>query len=161
MMPAVSSKVFPASLRSPGRLTHRELSIAESLSPIRAPYTLQAALAARHARARVASDTDWTHIVSLYGELLSIEPTPIVALNRALAVSMAEGPKAALALLDEIASKGHLRDDHLLPRARAEMLEKLGQNGEAKQEFERATSDEERAPNPAAPRASRSCWKKI
>ncbi len=118
-------------------LLERAESLTHANHELRGPYTLQAALAACHARARVANDTDWTHIVALYGELFAIHPSPIVALNRAVAVSMAEGPAAGLALLDEIRDDPQLRDYHLLPSARAELLEKLGRNHEAAREFER------------------------
>ncbi len=103
-------------------------------------YALQGAIAACHARARTPDATDWSRIASLYAELLAIAPSPVVALNRAVAVSMADGPLAGLALVDALANEPLLRDYHLLPSARAEMLEKLGRRGEARAEFERAAS---------------------
>jgi RNA polymerase sigma factor (sigma-70 family) len=102
------------------------------------PYELQAAIAACHARARRPEDTDWRAIVAAYDELEQIMPSPIVALNRAVAVSRAEGPAAALPLVDAIAAEGKLRDYHLLPAVRADLLVSLGRPSEARVEFERA-----------------------
>ncbi|MFO0744968.1 MAG: sigma-70 family RNA polymerase sigma factor [Myxococcota bacterium] len=104
------------------------------------PYQLQAAIAACHARASVADATDWARIAALYGELARVAPSPIVALNRAVAVSRAEGPAAGLALLDALASAPALVRYHLLPAARAELLERLGRRAEARAEFARAAS---------------------
>ncbi len=102
------------------------------------PYLLQAALAACHARARTAEETDWRRIAALYAVLAAINPSPIVELNRAVAVSMAEGPAAGLALVDALADEPALRGYHLLPSVRADFLLKLGRHGEAEAEFTRA-----------------------
>jgi RNA polymerase sigma-70 factor (ECF subfamily) len=114
------------------------LTSAEALGGARGPYLLQAAIAACHARARAPGDTDWARIAALYGELRDVAPSPVVELNRAVAVSMAEGPAAGLALADALANEPTMSDYHLLPSARAEMLEKLGRLDEARAEFERA-----------------------
>ncbi|MBU0891822.1 MAG: RNA polymerase subunit sigma-24, partial [Gammaproteobacteria bacterium] len=104
------------------------------------PYALQGAIAACHARARRAEDTDWHHIVALYDALLQVAPSPVVALNRAVAVGMALGPAAALALVDELAAEPSLRHYHWLPSVRGDLLAKLGRKTEARAEFERAAS---------------------
>jgi RNA polymerase sigma factor (sigma-70 family) len=104
----------------------------------RATYVLQAAIAACHARAAVAEDTDWTAIAALYGVLVEVTGSPIVELNRAVAVAMADGPQAGLAVVDGLAGVPALREYHLLPSVRGDLLEKLGRFGEAKVEFERA-----------------------
>ncbi|WNJ91949.1 RNA polymerase sigma factor [Bosea sp. 685] len=104
------------------------------------PYLLQAALAACHARARKAEDTDWRRIAALYAVLAAINPSPIVELNRAVAVSMAEGPEAGLALVDALAVEPALRGYHLLPSVRGDLLAKLGRHGEAAAAFERAVT---------------------
>jgi RNA polymerase sigma factor (sigma-70 family) len=106
----------------------------------RGPYALQAEIAACHARARTASETNWKHIALLYGELDALAPSPVVRLNRAVAVGMAEGPAAGLELVDALASEPALRDYHFLPAARADLLEKLGRRDEARSEFERAAA---------------------
>ena len=111
---------------------------AEGLSGSRGPYTLQAAIAACHARAATAADTDWARMAALYGELLSIMPSPIVELNRAVAVGMADGPGAALPIVDRLATDQSLRAYHLLPSVRGDLLRKLGRNDEARVEFEHA-----------------------
>jgi RNA polymerase sigma-70 factor, ECF subfamily len=102
------------------------------------PYTLQAAIAACHARANVAADTDWGRIAALYDALAQIRPSPIVELNRAVAVAMAYGPQAGLELVDAIVAQSQLAGYHLLPAVRADLLGKLGRHAEAAQEFERA-----------------------
>jgi RNA polymerase sigma factor (sigma-70 family) len=102
------------------------------------PYVLQAAIAACHARAKTAADTDWARIVALYDELARISPSPVVELNRAVAVAMALGPAAGLELVDALAAEPALRNYHLLPSVRADLLAKLGRLDEAKAEFERA-----------------------
>jgi RNA polymerase sigma-70 factor, ECF subfamily len=104
------------------------------------PYTLQAAISACHARARVAADTDWERIVALYDALVQVTPTPIVELNRAVAVAMAFGHEAGLELVDGLDSEPALRDYHLLPTVRGDLLSKLGRHDEARTEFERAVS---------------------
>ncbi len=116
------------------------LARAETNPDPRGPYRLQAALAACHARAETAEDTDWKRIASLYGELEHVVPSPVIALNRAVAISRAEGPTAGLALLDALATEPALARYHLLPSARADLLEKLGRYAEARAEFERAAS---------------------
>ena len=104
------------------------------------PYTLQAAISACHARARVAADTDWERIVALYDALVQLTPSPVVELNRAVAVAMAFGPQAGLELVDALDSEPALRDYHLLPTVRGDLLSKLGRYDEARTEFERAAS---------------------
>ena len=104
------------------------------------PYVLQAEIATCHARAATAEETDWRRIASLYGSLAEIMPSPVVELNRAVAVSMAEGPEAGLKLVDALASEGSLCEYHLLPSARADLLCKLGRFREARGEFERAAA---------------------
>ena len=116
------------------------LERAQSLGPSLGPYTLQAAIAACHARARAAADTDWMRIVSLYGALARLTPSPIVELNRAVAVSMAFGPAEGLQLVDALMSESSLKGYHLLPSVRGDLLKKLGRLDEARAEFERAAS---------------------
>ncbi|MFT3699900.1 MAG: RNA polymerase sigma factor [Kofleriaceae bacterium] len=101
-------------------------------------YTLQAAIAACHARAKHAADTDWKRIAALYGDLARIAPSPIVELNRAVAVSMADGPAAALAIVDTL--EDALGEYYLLPSVRGDLLEKLGRLDEARAEFTRAAA---------------------
>ena len=102
------------------------------------PYTLQAAIASVHARARTAAATDWAQIASLYDVLLRVDPSPVVALNRAAAVAMRDGPAAGLALIDEILVRGDLADYHLAHAARAELCRRLGRTAEARASYERA-----------------------
>jgi RNA polymerase sigma-70 factor, ECF subfamily len=102
------------------------------------PYALQAAIAAVHARAPRPEDTDWHEIALLYRELVRVLPSPVVALNRAVAVSMAAGPTAGLALVDELVTRGELDDYHLLHAARADLLRRLGRNSDAAAAYERA-----------------------
>jgi RNA polymerase sigma-70 factor (ECF subfamily) len=104
------------------------------------PYTLQAAISACHARARVPGDTDWDSIMALYDGLAQLTPSPVVELNRAVAIGMAFGPEAALELVDELASEPALRSFHLLPTVRGDLLAKLGRAKEARAEFERAAA---------------------
>jgi predicted RNA polymerase sigma factor len=99
---------------------------------------LQAEIAACHARAVTAADTDWPRIAELYAELAAAAPSPIVDLNRAVAVSMAEGPAAGLALVDTLADEPALKGYHLLPSVRGDLLAKLGRTAEARAELERA-----------------------
>jgi predicted RNA polymerase sigma factor len=106
----------------------------------RGPYELQAGIAACHARAREASGTDWAAIVSLYDELLDVVPSPVIELNRAVAVSMASGPQAGLDLVDALTSIAALEQYHLLPSVRGDLLLKVGRLQEARAEFERAAS---------------------
>jgi predicted RNA polymerase sigma factor len=116
------------------------LARAEALARPLGPYTLQAAIAACHARARTADETDWKRIVALYDALVEITGSPVVELNRAVAVSMAFGPAQALELVENLSDDPALREYHLLPSVRADLLEKLGRREEAGIEFERAAS---------------------
>ncbi|HJP86580.1 MAG TPA: RNA polymerase sigma factor [Gemmatimonadaceae bacterium] len=116
------------------------LDRAERLGGERGPYVLQAAIAACHARARTAEETDWERIVALYDALAELTPSPIVELNRAVAVSFAYGPATALELVDGLQSEPSLKNYHLLPSVRGDLLMKLKRFGEAKPEFERAAS---------------------
>jgi RNA polymerase sigma-70 factor, ECF subfamily len=116
------------------------LGRAERLGGAHGPYALQAALAACHARARTAAETDWAKIASLYRELAQISPSPVVELNRAVAVSMADGPAAGLPLVDALEESGALDGYHLLPSVRADMLQRLGRLSEAREEWQRAAS---------------------
>ncbi|MBO4254616.1 RNA polymerase sigma factor [Streptomyces griseorubiginosus] len=102
------------------------------------PYTLQATIAACHAHAYTYEETDWASIATLYGLLAARAPSPVVELNRAVAVSMAEGPDAGLAIVDTLAAEPALRDYHLLPSVRGDLLERLGRTAEARAEFARA-----------------------
>ena len=102
------------------------------------PYALQAAIAACHARAATYEETDWRTIAALYGRLAAVAPSPVVELNRAVAVSMAEGPAAGLAIADTLAGEPALDRYHLLPSVRGDLLAKLGRTAEARSEFERA-----------------------
>jgi predicted RNA polymerase sigma factor len=116
------------------------LERAESLDGVYGPYTLQAAIAACHARARTADETDWERIAALYEALGQLMPSPVVELNRAVAVSMAFGPAAGLEVVDAIASEPSLKSYHLLPSVRGDLLAKLDRLDEARAEFERAAS---------------------
>jgi RNA polymerase sigma factor (sigma-70 family) len=102
------------------------------------PYTVQAAIAGCHARAASAAETDWGLISRLYGALATLTPSPVVELNRAVAVGMAEGPAAGLAVVDALVADGALTGYHLLPSVRGDLLERLDRRGEARAEFERA-----------------------
>jgi RNA polymerase sigma-70 factor (ECF subfamily) len=102
------------------------------------PYTIQAAIAAVHAQAPTAAETDWNQIVALYGVLLQIEPSPIIELNRAVAVAMRDGPEAGLKLIDAILSRGELADYHLAHSARAELCRRLGRTADARAAYQRA-----------------------
>jgi RNA polymerase sigma-70 factor (ECF subfamily) len=104
------------------------------------PYSIQAAIAAVHAEASSASATDWPQIVALYDILLSIEPSPVVELNRAVAIAMRDGPEAGLKIIDNIIGRGELSDYHLVHSARAEMCRRLGRNVEAQNSYTRALS---------------------
>jgi RNA polymerase sigma factor (sigma-70 family) len=116
------------------------LARAESLGGSLGPYALQAAIAACHARARTAEETDWKRIAALYGALAEIAPSPVVELNRAVAVAMASGAAAGLELVDRLNDDGALAAYHLLPAVRGDLLSKLGRDEEARGEFERAAS---------------------
>ncbi|MEU2951896.1 RNA polymerase sigma factor [Streptomyces xanthochromogenes] len=104
------------------------------------PYSVQAAIAACHAHAIRYEDTDWASIAALYGRLLTMTPSPVIALNRAVAVAMSEGPEAGLRLVDALGDEPALKDYHLLPSVRGDLLERLGRRAEAGAEFERAAS---------------------
>lgn len=124
-------------------LIHRGLKAlerAEALGGAFGPYALQAAVAACHARARSAEETDWVRIVALYDALAQLAPSPVVDLNRAVAVSMAFGPAAGLEIVDDLTSDSRLSAYHLLPSVRGDLLEKLGRFEEARTEFTRAAA---------------------
>jgi RNA polymerase sigma factor (sigma-70 family) len=124
-------------------LVHRgfaALERAERLGGALGPYALQAAIAACHARARTPEETDWARIASLYEALADITPSPVVELNRAVAIGMAFGPAAGLELVDALVSEPSLKSYHLLPSVRGDLLSKLGRHDEARAEFKRAAS---------------------
>jgi predicted RNA polymerase sigma factor len=124
-------------------LIHRGLAAlgrAEELDGARGPYALQAAIAACHARARTPSETDWPRIAALYDELSQLVPSPVVELNRAMAVAMAFGPAAGIEIVDTLITEPSLKNYHLLPSVRGDLLAKLGRNEEARVEFEHAAS---------------------
>jgi predicted RNA polymerase sigma factor len=116
----------------------RAESLAAAAGRPRDAYTLQAAISACHSRATAVADTDWARIAALYAELATLTGSPIVELNRAVAVAMAEGAQAGLAILDALETEPALEAYHLLPTARGDLLEKLGRGSEARTEFERA-----------------------
>jgi RNA polymerase sigma factor (sigma-70 family) len=116
------------------------LARAESLGGALGPYALQGAIAACHARARTAAETDWPRIAALYDALAQLTPSPVVELNRAVALSMAFGPAAGLELVDALVADGTLEHYHLLPSVRGDLLAKLGRPAEARAEFERAAA---------------------
>jgi RNA polymerase sigma-70 factor (ECF subfamily) len=124
-------------------LIHRGLAAlqrAEELGGASGPYALQAAIAACHARARTPEETDWERIAALYDVLARLSPSPVVELNRAVAVGMASGPADGLELVDALTSEPSLQTYHLLPSVRGDLLAKLGRFDEACTEFERAAS---------------------
>ena len=116
------------------------LKRAERLGGAMGPYALQAAIAACHARATIAADTDWTGIVALYDAVAQLAPSPVVELNRAVAVGMAFGPAAGLDLVDALVTEPSLKSYHLLPAVRGDFLRKLGRSEEARAEFERSAA---------------------
>ena len=116
------------------------LDRAEQLGQSPGPYVLQAAIAACHARAATPADTDWPRIVALYTELARIVPSPVVELNRGVAIGMASGPAAGLAVIDALVADDALQGYHLLPSVRGDLLERLGRRDEARAEFERAAA---------------------
>ena len=116
------------------------LARAEALGGSLGPYALQAAIAACHARARTADETNWERIVALYDALAQLVPSPVVELNRAVALAMAFGPVTGLELVDQLTSEPSLKSYHLLPSVRGDLLFKLGRYAEARAEFERAAS---------------------
>jgi predicted RNA polymerase sigma factor len=104
------------------------------------PYVLQAEIAACHARALTAAQTDWQRIAALYAALVVLQPSPVVEINRAVAVGMAQGPAAGLRIIDALAGEPALQEYHLLPTVRGDLLEKLGRHSEARREFDRAAT---------------------
>jgi predicted RNA polymerase sigma factor len=116
------------------------LQRAEELGGALGPYALQAAIAACHARARAPQETDWARIAALYDALAQLAPSPVVDLNRAVAIGMAFGPAAGLELVDALVHEPALRGYHLLPSVRGDLLAKLGRGAEAAAEFKRAAS---------------------
>ena len=120
----------------------------EALSNTPGPYALEAAIAAEHCKAARAEDTDWPRIVTLYDLLYQLLPSPVIALNRAVAIAMAQGPQAGLAIIDELAESGELDEYHLLHAARADMMRRLGSNVEAAESYalalKLASNDSER-----------------
>jgi RNA polymerase sigma factor (sigma-70 family) len=116
------------------------LERSQKLGGARGPYTLQAAIAACHGRATIAADTNWARIASLYEELLEHSPSPVIELNRAVAVAMAFGPAAGLEIVETLTQEPSLKTYHLLPSVRGNLLSKLDRNEEARAEFERAAS---------------------
>ncbi|MGH2458791.1 MAG: RNA polymerase sigma factor, partial [Chloroflexota bacterium] len=116
------------------------LDRAERLGEAPGPYAIQAAIAACHARARTAPDTDWARIAGLYASLAAVAPSPVVELNRAVALAMAFGPAAGLELVDTLTAEPALQTYHLLPSVRGDLLAKLGRFAEARLEFEHAAS---------------------
>jgi len=118
----------------------RAVALAGSHGRAQGPYAVQAAIAACHARARTADETDWARIVGLYGQLAELTPSPVVELNRAVALAMLFGPEAGLEIVDALNSEAVLKSYHLLPSVRGDLLKKLGRLDEAKAEFERAAS---------------------
>jgi RNA polymerase sigma-70 factor, ECF subfamily len=116
------------------------LERAEALGGALGPYALQAAIAACHARAQTPGETDWGRIAALYEALAQLAPSPVVELNRAVALAMAFGPAPGLELVDALASEPSLRSYHLLPSVRGDLLAKLGRFDEAREQFERAAS---------------------
>ncbi len=116
------------------------LARAEESGGVHGPYAVQASIAACHARARTPAETDWVRIAAYYGELAQLTPSPVVELNRAVALAMAFGPAAGLDLVDTLTSEPSLKAYHLLPSVRGDLLAKLGRFAEARAEFERAAS---------------------
>ncbi|HEV2085336.1 MAG TPA: RNA polymerase sigma factor [Gemmatimonadales bacterium] len=116
------------------------LERAGELGGLNGPYALQAAIAACHARAHTGSETDWARIAALYGDLVQLVPSPVVELNRAVAMAMALGPAVGIELVDALTSEPSLKNYHLLPSVRGDLLSKLGRLDEARVEFERAAS---------------------
>ena len=125
------------------------LDRASALGGARGPYALQAAIAACHARARTADATDWGQIAALYDALAQLTPTPVIELNRAVALSMAFGPATGLEVVDTLVDEPTMQGYHLLPTVRGDLLDKLGRRAEARHDFERAAS------SPATPGSGR------
>ena len=148
-MPGVDDGGEPVLLMDQDRARWDQLLIRRGLAALEraekpgaslGPYALQAAIAACHARARTAEETDWERIVALYDALAQLAPSPIVELNRAVAVGMAFGPAAGLEIVDALAEEPSLKNYHLLPSVRGDLLAKLGRSSEARAEFERAAA---------------------
>jgi len=118
----------------------RAVALAETHGRSQGSYALQAAIAACHARARTADETDWARIVGFYGQLAELTPSPVVELNRAVALAMLFGPEAGLKIVDALKSNAALKTYHLLPSVRGDLLGKLGRLEEARAEFERAAA---------------------
>jgi RNA polymerase sigma-70 factor (ECF subfamily) len=116
------------------------LARAEQVGAALGPYALQASIAACHARARTADETNWQQIAALYDALSQVTPSPVVELNRAMALAMAYGPAAGLEVVDALANEPSLRSYYLLPNVRGDLLLRLGRSAEARQEFERAAA---------------------
>ena len=116
------------------------LERAEAIGGAYGPFTIQAAIAACHGRAHTAGETDWQRIAALYDALAQLTPSPVIELNRAVAVSMAFGPAAGLELIDGLVGEGSLKNYHLLPSVRGDLLNKMGRLDEARVEFERAAA---------------------
>ncbi|MGH3763134.1 MAG: RNA polymerase subunit sigma-24, partial [Actinophytocola sp.] len=114
------------------------LARAEALPGEAGPYELQAAIAACHARARTPKETDWARIAALYARLVQLVPSPVIELNRAVALSMAFGPDVGLRIVDELGDEPSLKNYHLLPSVRGDLLAKLDRHDEARDEFKRA-----------------------
>ena len=110
------------------------------------PYSLQAAIAAVHATAPTAADTDWAEIVGLYDVLLRVEPSPVIALNRAVAVAMRDGPAAGLTLIEALLARGDLADYHFAHAAKADLCRRLGRNDEARDAYRRALDHAKQEP---------------
>ena len=119
---------------------HPRVRMSDKFGGARGPYALQAAIAACHARARTADETDWKRIAALYVSLAALMPSPVVELNRAVAFGMAYGPQAGLDVVDTITGEPTLRNYHLLPSVRGDLLRKLGRFSEARHEFEQAAA---------------------
>ncbi|KAB2343411.1 RNA polymerase sigma factor [Actinomadura rudentiformis] len=134
----------PVLLADQNRAKWNRLLIRRGIEALRhagtGPYSVQAAIAACHAQAVRYEDTDWTTIAALYGRLVTLTPSPVVELNRAVAVSMAEGPAAALAIVDTLSDAPAMKNYHLLPSVRGDLLERLGRLDEARAEYERAAA---------------------
>jgi RNA polymerase sigma-70 factor (ECF subfamily) len=126
------------SLWDRGQITEGARLVERALSPASGPYAIQAAIAALHAEAPGAAATDWAEIVGLYDVLARIDPSPVIALNRAVAVAMRDGPAAGLALVDEILDRGELTDYRLAHAARAELCRRLGRTADARASYQRA-----------------------
>ena len=122
------------------QITEALTLVDEALNSAPGPFALEAAISAEHCKAARAEDTNWPRIVNLYNLLQQLLPSPVVALNRAVAVAMSDGPQAGLTIIDELAASGELDEYHLLHAARADMFRRLGSNAEAAENYELALS---------------------